>query len=434
MMSKHLTYDDRVVIETQLSVGATPSEIAGILGKARSTIGREILKHRQEKDTGAFGRVKNRCIHRRTCTYYGCCTDRPECSRKCAACSLCNSVCSHFQEELCPKLARAPYVCNGCPERPKCTLRKFVYHANRADQEYRATLSGNRQGFNLTTGELRQVDRVVSPLIKNGQSIHHICVNNADQLPVGERTIQRMMHSNLLSAGILDQRRVCKLKPRKGSRRQAKVDKACRTGRTIEDFRLFMTRNPDCPHVQMDSVIGKIGGKVLLTLTFPGTELMLAFLRDNNTASTVASCFRFLYEGLGKDDFERLFPVLLTDNGTEFSDPTAIEFDPDGLRRCRVFYCDPMASYQKPHVERNHEFLRMILPKGTSFDHLTQQDINLVLSHINSYKRRILGDKSPFEMFTFLYGEDLTNKLLRLLCLDVVPCNQIILKPKLLAL
>ena len=76
----------------------------------------------------------------------------------------------------------------------------------------------------------------------------------------------------------------------------------------------------------------------------------------------------------------------------------------------------------------------MILPKGTSFDHLTQQDINLVLSHINSYKRRILGDKSPFEMFTFLYGEDLTNKLLRLLCLDVVPCNQIILKPKLLYL
>lgn len=431
-MSKHLTFEDRVIIETQLSAGVTPAEIAEILGKARSTIGREIRKHRQEKDTGVFGRIKNRCVHRRNCGRYGLCADKPDCVRKCATCPHCNTVCPDFLEEMCPKLARAPYVCNGCSESSKCVLRKFFYSAKFADREYRNILSENRQGFNLTTGEIKLIDQVVSPLIKNGQSIHHICVNNADQLPVGERTIQRMMHSNLLSAGILDQRRVCKLKPRKGQRRTVKIDKACRCGRTIEDFRLFTAQNPGYPYVEMDSVVGRIGGKILLTLIFPKTELMLAFLRDHNTAASVADYFCLLYEGLGREDFERLFPVLLTDNGTEFSNPKSIECAPDGHLRSRVFYCDPMASYQKPHVERNHEFLRTILPKGTSFDNLTQQDINLVLSHINSYKRPVLGDKSPFEMFSFVYGEDLTNKLLHLLCLSIIPGNNIILTPRLL--
>ena len=220
-MSKHLTFEDRVIIETQLSVGTTPAEIAEILGKARSTIGREIRKHRQETDTGAFGRIKNRCVRRRTCSHYGLCADKPDCVRKCAACPHCNTVCPNFLEEMCPKLARAPYVCNGCTERPKCVLRKFVYSAKLADQEYRNILSENRQGFDLMTGEVKLIDQVVSPLIKNGQSIHHICANNADRLPVGERAIPRMRHSNLLSAGILDQRRVCKLKPRKGSRKEA---------------------------------------------------------------------------------------------------------------------------------------------------------------------------------------------------------------------
>lgn len=431
-MSKHLTLEDRVVIETQLSAGTTPAEIAEILCKARSTIGREIRKHRQEQDTGAFGRAKNRCVRRRDCSLRGLCADKPDCTRKCAACSHCNSVCSDFLEEVCPKLTRSPYVCNGCSERSKCVLRKFVYKARWADKEYRSVLSENRQGFNLTTGEVKLIDQVVSPLIKNGQSIYHICTNNADRLPVSGRTIQRMMHSNLLSAGILDQRRVCKLKPRKGSRKEAKHDKACRRGRTIEDFHLFIAQNPGCPHVEMDSVIGQTGGKVLLTLIFPKTEFMLAFLRDNNTAASVADCFTTLYQGLGSEDFERLFPVLLTDNGTEFSNPKSIEIAPDGHCRSRIFYCNPMASYQKPHIERNHEFLRMVLPKGSSFDHLSQQDINLVLSHINSYKRPVLGNKSPFEMFSFVYGEALTNKLLHLLCLSIIPSNNIILTPRLL--
>ena len=124
----------------------------------------------------------------------------------------------------------------------------------------------------------------------------------------------------------------------------------------------------------------------------------------------------------------RLFLVLLTDNGSEFSNPAALETGPGGQPRTRVFYCDPCASRQKGHVERNHEFLRLIRPKGDPFDDLTQARLNEALSHINSYSRPQLGDKTPNELLAFMYGQDILPKLgIR----RILP-NDIILKPGLL--
>ena len=115
----------------------------------------------------------------------------------------------------------------------------------------------------------------------------------------------------------------------------------------------------------MDSVIGNKGGKVLLTIHFVNTSFMIAFLRITNTSQSVIDVFNQLYELLGKEIFKKLFPVILTDNGSEFSNPKAIEFAPDGTRRTSVFYCDPSAPYQKGSIEVNHELIRRILPKGT---------------------------------------------------------------------
>lgn len=130
---------------------------------------------------------------------------------------------------------------------------------------------------------------------------------------------------------------------------------------------------------------------------------------------------------------ERVSRIQVTDNGSEFSDPAAIETRTDGTLRTRVFYCDPGASYQKGAVERNHEFIRLFLPQGSSFDHLTQSQINLMMSHINSYSRPILNDKTPYEMFAFLYGSSSLDRLLRLLCLTQIPPDQIILNASLLS-
>jgi IS30 family transposase len=243
-----------------------------------------------------------------------------------------------------------------------------------------------------------------------GQSVHHISVHNRDQLTVSEKTLYRYINGGLLKARNIDMPRVCRLKPRKSKPVQHKVDNRCRTGRSFADYQAFIEPAQIRP-VEMDSVIGRTGGKCLLTLMFKSSDFMLAFLRERNTSQSVIDVFNHLYSLLDPDSFMKLFPVLLGDNGSEFSNPEAIEFDAAGNRRTHLFYCDPYSSFQKPNVELNHEFIRRILPKGKSFDHLAQADINLMRSHINSYSRQKLEDKSPLEMFGFFYGTDIPCRL-----------------------
>ena len=208
-----------------------------------------------------------------------------------------------------------------------------------------------------------------------------------------------------------------------------KVDRGCRIGRSYTDFQKFLETKPESAVVQMDSVIGRVGGKCLLTIHFVETSLMLAFLRDSNTSASVIQIINLLDKVLGNEDFSRLFPVILTDNGSEFSNPKAIEKrDTIPCSRTNVFYCDPSAPYQKGACEVNHELIRRILPKGSSFDDLTQKDIFLMMDHINSYKRKKLNNRSPYETFSFYYGEDILKKL----GCKPVAAENIILKPKLL--
>jgi IS30 family transposase len=289
-------------------------------------------------------------------------------------------------------------------------------------------LAEARAGVNLSEDELLGLDELVSPLIQQGQPIHHVFANNPDEFSISEKSVYRYVSGGLLKARNIDMLRVCRLKPRAGKPLEHKVDSTCRIGRTYDAYQAYLQQHDDVAVLEMDSVIGRIGGKALLTLMFKSCDLMLAFIRDRNTSQSVIDIFNQLYSLLGIQIFRALFPVILTDNGSEFSNPSALELDANGLTRTVIFYCDPCASYQKPNVELNHEFIRKILPKGRSFDDLTQSDIDLVMSHINSYSREKLNGKSPLDMFAFLYGQD----ILETLGLRRIPTNEIILKPMLL--
>ncbi|MDR3165189.1 MAG: hypothetical protein LBU13_06390 [Synergistaceae bacterium] len=285
----------------------------------------------------------------------------------------------------------------------QCVLRKQYYIHKKAHEVYREKLVESRTEANITEEELMALDQLVSPLIQRGQSVHHITVNNPDQFNVSEKSIYRYADGALRKARNVDMPRVCRLKPRKSKPVEHKVDNACRIGRNYPDFGKFMEHS-GVSAVEMDSVIGRIGGKVLLILMFKSCDFMLAFIGAHNTSQSVIDIFDELYRLLGADSFRRLFPVILTDNRSEFSNPKLLEFDALGYSRTNIFYCDPNASFQKTNVELNHEFIRRILPKGTSFDEFTQTDIDKMMSYINSYSKEKLNDKSPFEMFDFLYG------------------------------
>ena len=385
--NKHLTDAERLEIEHGLRHGLSLKKIAAEIGKHHSTVAREILARSVFSEKGAYGRVTNRCASRLSCDRRQLCADRPDCARRCPACRLCNSACPDFKEEACPRLAAAPYVCNGCRDERTCVLRKRYYLHNPAHRNYRDILAASREGANITEGELLDLDGLLSPLVKGGQSVHHVIANNPDRFSVNEKTVYRYVAGGLLRAKNGDMPRVCSLKPRARKPVEHKIDTQCRVGRTYADFRAFTAANPDARVVEMDFVIGRVGGKTLLTLLFRGCGLMLAFLRPRNDSQSVIDAFPPLWKLAGPDLFRRLCPVLLTDNGSEFSNPPALERAPDGPPRSRLFYCDPCASWQKGRVERNHEFLRLVMPKGTSFDALTQTDINKVLSHVNSYSR-----------------------------------------------
>ena len=422
---KHLTLDERYTIQHMLGERASFASIARKLGRDRSTISKEIRSHLTFKKTGCLGRPFNDCANRFQCGKFFCKVGCERCNPKCAKCI---SNCDVYEKEICPKHISHPYVCNGCVKRTHCTLEKRIYSARYAENEYRLTLREVRQGVTITESEALLLDELISPLIRKGQSIHHICAGNRGSIMYSEKTLYNYLDAGLFSACNIDLPRKVKFRPRKSSHDSVKIDKGCRIGRTYEDFKEYMAKHPDAAVVQMDSVIGSNGGKCLLTIHFVKAEFMLAFLRERNTAASVKDVYDRLYDLLGSEKFMELFPVILTDNGAEFSDPTAIEVDCDGVFRTQIFYCDPSSPYQKGAIENNHEFIRRILPKGNSFNELTQEKVDLMMDHINSYKRENLAWRTPYEVFEFFYGRDTLDKL----GAHFISPNDVTLLPKLL--
>lgn len=349
-------------------------------------------------------------------------------NRFCWSCGKCSSFCILYEKYICPKLSKPPYVCNGCPERSRCSLEKHLYRATYAQKEYELVRSESRSGFALSESELKQMDDVVSPLLRKGQSLHHIAIHHADELMKSERTLYAYVNNGLFSARNIDMPRTVRMRPRKNVSKSLKVDKACRLGRDFSCFQAYIEAHPDFSVRQIDSVEGIKGGAVLLTIHFVEQGLQLAFLRPHNDSQSVIDIFNRLYLELRPDIFIELFPVLLADNGSEFSNPSAIEFDTQGNPRTKMFYCNASAPYQKGNCENNHEMIRRIIPKGTDIGQYTQEQIDLMMSHINSYARKKLGNKSPYEIFEFQYGK----KLLDAFHLQKIPADEIILSPGLL--
>jgi IS30 family transposase len=275
--------------------------------------------------------------------------------------------------------------------------------------------------------EAERIGDLLYPLIYQGHSVYHACLVLKDQLMLSEKTIYSYIEGGVLNIKNIDLPRKVRYRQRKKPR-EFKVDKGCRIGRSYENYLSFMEENENPAVVQMDSVKGDMSGKVLLTIHFVETGFMLAFIREQNTAKSVTDIFNKLYEELGRELFMKLFPVILTDNGSEFSDPMKIEFDENGERRTYIFYCDQNRSDQKGSIEVNHEFIRRISPKGKSFNERSQEDIDLMMSHINSYKRKRLNNQSPYTAFSLFYGSEIPQKL----GIEEIPADEVRISPELL--
>ncbi len=427
---KHLDLDKRSLIARGLSEGKSFKAIASEIGKDCTTVSKEVRRHFTVIRKGIGNRAFNDCRIRKYCSHRSdrCSPCTKTGGKLCRACGECIHECPYYEKEVCLLLSRPPYVCNGCAMRSRCALEQHLYDPLTAQRAYTELLSRSRSGFNITEEELAQLDRVISPLLRNGQSIHHILRNNQDRINCCERTAYIYADHRLFEAGNIDMPRKVRFRPRKKKSVPLKVDKACRIGRTYEDFAAFRNEHPHLPVVELDTVEGIKGGAVLLTIHSVLTKLQLAYRRDQNDARSVTETFNMLYRLLGPEEYRRLFPILLCDNGTEFSDPRSLEFAPDGTRRSHVFYCHPRASYEKGHCENNHGFIRRVIPKGTDITPCSQADILLMMNHINNYGRADLEDRTPYAVFRFYYGTCSLDKL----GIRYIRPNDVVLRPSLL--
>lgn len=410
---KHLTKEERDIIENLLTNGSTISCIATTIGRDITTISKEIKKHRQLKFPDKFNNQNNLCIHRKNCKKFDC-----DNSKNCF-------------DMICPLLKKSPYVCNGCEKRIGCRNAKYYYYSKSAYNEYFDTLSLSRSGVKISKEEEKRIENIIYDLIKNkNQSINEIYINNPDLLTFSKPTLYSYINQGLFNLKNQDLRRKVKYKPRKNGVKKTRKESKIRVGRTYKDFINFTSLHPSMNIVEMDCVEGSKGGKVFLTLAFRKYNLLLIFLLENQNIKCALEVFDYLKKLLGKDLFKNLFRIILTDNGSEFFDPDSIErID---VKKCvNLFYCDPGKSYQKGKIEKLHEYIRYVLPQGSTFDYLTREDVNHLMSNINNSSRLSSGKhKSPYLAFKENYGLDILN----LLNINYIKPNEVNLSKNLLTL
>ena len=380
---KHLTLSDRNDIQLGLERGETFKAIGQSILKDPTTVSKEVKRNRQVRE------------------------------------STCDKL-------PCPLLNKAPFVCNGCPKRRQnCGYKKIFYLAKQAQKQYEQTLVEAREGTPLNSKTFWDMDKVISDGVKKGQHIYHILKTH--NLDVSSSTVYRHIRKGYLSIAPIDLARAVKFKERRKSKLPS-IPKEAKKGRSYEDFLNYLALKQLNSWLEMDTVMGRMGGKVLLTFNLSFCNFIFARLLDNKTALEVTKHLYDIKNTLHQadKDFFQLFPVILTDNGGEFARVDDIEMDVRG--ESKLFFCDPNRSDQKGRIEKNHTLIRDILPKGTSFDNLTQEDINLVCSHVNSVKRAALNGKSAYELFAFTYGEEIP----KLLGISKIPAEDVCQSSKLL--
>lgn len=368
---KHMTLDDRIEIQECLNKSISFKDIGRRISKDPTTISKEVKKH--------------------LIVYTNSFTATDKC---------------------CPKLLKAPFVCNGCEKRnhSNCRYPRHKYVAREAQKAYENLLVESREGIPLNQEIFYETEKVISKAVKQGQHIYHILQTN--NLPISKSSVYRHIKKGYYTISNIDLPRAVKFKPRH-SKANEFVPRKAKEGRTYSDFLEYIDENNVTSFVEMDTVIGRTGGKVILTLNFNAFNFMIGILLENKTATEVTAKIYDLKEKLlsAGYSFGSLMPLILTDNGGEFSNVSSIENDNSGTKETHLFFCEPNAPYEKPHIEKNHTLFRDIVPKGSSFDDFTQDTVNLIFSHVNSVKRKNFNGKSAYDLFSFAYSSDLAKTL-----------------------
>lgn len=416
--NKHLTLDERKIIQTGIENRSNKVDIARTLGKDPTTIAKEIRNHRTFKPRNQFI-YPSICIHRQEC-------------------GGCKKQCPRYEEIKCNKRDKSPGACNKCPKIATCHLDKYFYYATTANEEYKANLVDFREGINMTTLEVKELANILKPLLEQGQSLY--------QIKSTHKEIKQCIKTlyNYIEMGVFKQYGIDNFSLKEQVNRKQFKNKYKKRKEPVnyenhkyKDYLKFKEENKEVPTTEMDTVLNSPSGPYIQTFYFEGSGLMIGFLHNEKTSESMAKTLDYLETILGHDLYRELFSLILTDRGVEFEKVDLFEFNSEtGEFRTNIFYCDAYQSSQKPHVENTHNYVRDIIPNEIDMSNLTQEDLDLMFSHINSTPRNSLKGKTPYEVFAFMFSSiDNPNRgkeILDLLNIKEVKRDEVVLKPYLL--
>lgn len=388
--NSHLTVQERIIIEKGIENGSTKAAIALTIGKDKSTVGKEIKKHRKLVHKSSY---KINCANMKNCSHNHVCDN-----------------CADFKPFTCNRRDRSPGACNGCSKYTHCRYDKYRYKADFSHKKYREDLVDSRTGINMSYEECKAMADIIVPLIKAGHSPYHI-VTNHPELNISEKTLYNYIENGIFREfGLLDidlriktKRKITKKASNKYKKRE---DKKYLNGRTYDDFINYTAENKNLSVVEMDTVYNNGStGPFMQTFKFLDYSFMFIVYQEEKTAKSMVEGVDLLEKILGEDLFSEEVAIIKTDRGSEFCDAEGFEKEENESRRTRIFYCDPMASGQKGSLENNHKEIRYICPKENDLKDLglnSQEKANLIVSHINSQSKEHLKGKSPLEVMEFM--------------------------------
>ena len=314
----------------------------------------------------------------------------------------------------CDNLKRFPYVCNTCPKKRFCNKHHLYYDYKIAQDHYKEKLVDSRSGIDIEPSTIEDIEQQIVPLIKNKkQSVNQVYINHSDVLYFSKTTFYKYIDIGVFSLTNADLPKKIKYKKRKNNVDNTnKRELSLLNNRRYEDFIIYTSNHPKMNIVEMDTVIGKRDNKkCLLTLYIRKTHFMLIFLLNKKDSASVNAKINFLKDTLGTKLYSKVFRIFLTDNGTEFFSVLNFERDTEsGKKISNIFYCHPYSSYEKHGIEVNHEYIRRVFPKGTSFDDLTDEIVKSLQDNINAIPRESLDKDTPYNLTKKLYP-DLIEKL-----------------------
>ncbi|MFQ9560946.1 MAG: transposase [Faecalibacillus intestinalis] len=383
----HLTVQERIIIEKGIENGSTKAAIALTIGKDKSTVGKEIKKHRELVHKSSY---KINCANMKNCSHNHVCVN-----------------CADFKPFTCNRRDRSPGACSDCSKYTHCRYDKYRYKADFSHKKYREDLVDSRTGINMSYEECKAMADIIVPLIKAGHSPYHI-VTNHPELNISEKTLYNYIENGIFREfGLLDidlriktKRKITKKASNKYKKRE---DKKYLNGRTYDDFINYTAENKNLSVVEMDTVYNNGStGPFMQTFKFLDYSFMFIVYQEEKTAKSMVEGVDLLEKILGEDLFSEEVAIIKTDRGSEFCDAEGFEKEENESRRTRIFYCDPMASGQKGSLENNHKEIRYICPKENDLGLNSQEKANLIVSHINSQSKEHLKGKSPLEVMEFM--------------------------------